>query len=76
MSGKHIADSVITNLRPIFLKKEYHSNYVYMYNCLKLSQMTEYILTLSNMPSVLIKTPVHKININTVFSTLTVTQLF
>lgn len=43
-----------------------------MYNCLKPSQMTEYILTLPNMPSVPIKPPVLKINI--VFSMLTITE--
>lgn len=43
-----------------------------MYNCLKLSQMTEYILTLRNMPSMLIKPPVLKINI--VFLMLTITE--
>lgn len=43
-----------------------------MYNCLKLSQMTEYILTFPNTPSVLIKPPVLKINI--VFSMLTITE--
>lgn len=73
VSRKHTADSVITNLRLICLKKEYHSNYIYMYNCLKPSQMTEYILTLPNMPSVLIKPPVLKINI--VFSVLTITEI-
>lgn len=72
VSRKHTADSVITNLRLICLKKEYHSNYISMYNCLKPSQMTEYILTLPNMPSVLIKPPVLKINI--VFSMLTITE--
>lgn len=72
MSRKHVADSFITNLRPICFKKEYHSNYTYMYNCLKLSQMTEYILMLCNMPSMLIKPPVFKINI--VFSMLTITK--
>lgn len=43
-----------------------------MYNCLKLSQMTEYILTLRSMPSMLIKPPVLKINI--VFLMLTITE--
>lgn len=56
-------------------QKECHHNYVYIYNCLKLSQMIEYILTLSNMPSELLKPPVHKIKINIVFSILRVTQI-
>lgn len=72
MSRKHVADSFITNWRRICLKKEYHSNHIYMYNCLKLSQMTEYILTLHNMPPMLIKPPVLKINI--VFSMLTIRE--
>lgn len=36
--------------------------------------MTEYILTLSNMASVLLKPLIHKININIVFSTPPLTQ--